>query len=98
MVYFSYNYLRKAWQKVLLDIFKERFPKNQEIKDLIQYFYKKYKKGFYVNEESRMNNDRGAAKYIGRYLARPDIAEYRILEYDGKKVRFCMKIIRQKRG
>jgi hypothetical protein len=35
-----------------------------------------------------MNNARGAAKYIGRYLARPAIAEYRILEYDGKKVKF----------
>ena len=27
-------------------------------------------------------------KYIGRYLARPAIAEYRIEEYDGRVVRF----------
>lgn len=73
---------------MLLDIFKERFPGNQKVQNLIRYFYKKYKEGFYVNAESRMNSARGAAKYIGRYLARPAIAEYRILEYDGKKVRF----------
>ncbi|SDM68561.1 Transposase zinc-binding domain-containing protein [Halanaerobium congolense] len=86
--YFSYKYLRKAWQKVLLDIFKERFSDNQKVQNLIKYFYIRYKEGFYVNAESRMNSARGAAKYIGRYLARPAIAEYRILEYDGKKVRF----------
>ena len=86
--YLSYEYLRKAWQKVLLDIFKERFPEDQKIKNLIRYYYQKYKKGFYVNAESKMRNARHAARYIGRYLARPAIAEYRILEYDGKTVRF----------
>jgi hypothetical protein len=35
-----------------------------------------------------MNDARGAAQYIGRYLARPAIAEYRILKYDGKTVLF----------
>jgi hypothetical protein len=55
---------------------------------LITNLYSKYRNGFYVNAESRMTSARHAARYIGRYLARPSIAEYRILEYDGKSVRF----------
>ncbi len=35
-----------------------------------------------------MKNAKGAAKYIGRYLARPAIAEYRILGYDREHVTF----------
>jgi hypothetical protein len=35
-----------------------------------------------------MRDAKGAAKYIGRYLARPAIAEYRIVKYDGKTVHF----------
>lgn len=35
-----------------------------------------------------MNNAKGVAKYIGRYLARPAIAEYRIVEYNGKIVHY----------
>ncbi|MHA6482132.1 transposase [Paenibacillus sp. strain BS8-2] len=45
-----------------------------------------FKHGFYVNAEQRMKDARGAAKYIGRYLARPAIAEYRIIKYDYNKV------------
>ncbi|WP_318616795.1 transposase [Sporosarcina sp. YIM B06819] len=47
--------------------------------------YSRYPKGFYVNAEK---NTKGAAKYIGRYLARPAIAEYRIEEYDGEMVKY----------
>ena len=35
-----------------------------------------------------MKDARGAVKYIGKYLARPAIAEYRIINYDGKKIKF----------
>ncbi|WP_297430459.1 transposase [Clostridium sp.] len=35
-----------------------------------------------INAKSRMKSARGAARYIGRYLARPAIAEYKILSYD----------------
>jgi hypothetical protein len=35
-----------------------------------------------------MKDAKGAAKYIGRYLARPAIAEYRIVSYDGDTVHF----------
>lgn len=86
--YIPYEYLRKAWQKVLLDLMKEKYGQETKMKNLINMLYHRYRKGFYVHAETRMTDARGAAQYIGRYLARPAIAEYRILSYDGKKVRF----------
>ena len=50
--------------------------------------YKKYNNGFYVNAQRDLTKIKEAAKYIGRYLSRPAIAEYRISGYDGKSVTF----------
>ena len=47
-----------------------------------------YTEGFYVNAERDLTNIKQATKYIGRYLARPAMAEYRITSYDGKSVTF----------
>ena len=82
-----YNYLRKSWQKLLLDIIKDNF-KDIRTKRLINRLYKMYKDGFYVNAERDLINIKQASKYIGRYLARPAIAEYRITGYDRKTVTF----------
>ena len=83
----TYNYLRKSWQKLVLDIIKDNF-KDVRTKRLINRLYKTYKEGFYVNAERDLTNIKQASKYIGRYLARPAIAEYRITDYDGKTVTF----------
>lgn len=82
-----YNYLRKSWQKLVLDLIKDNF-KDIRTKRLINRLYKTYKEGFYVNAERDLTNIKQASKYIGRYLARPAIAEYRITNYDGKTVTF----------
>jgi plasmid rolling circle replication initiator protein Rep len=86
--FIPYEYLRKSWQKVLLDLLKKWYPSNQKVYQLISELYQRYPKGFYVNAEKKMKDAKGAAKYIGRYLARPAIAEYRIKHYDGKTVEF----------
>lgn len=86
--YIPYEYLRKAWQKALMDLMKEKYGHEIKMRNLINSLYNRYRKGFYVHAETRMNDARGAAQYIGRYLARPAIAEYRILKYDGKMVLF----------
>ncbi|MCM3570938.1 transposase [Neobacillus mesonae] len=86
--FIPYEYLRKSWQKVLLDLLKSWFPNNQSVIRLVNDLYKRYQKGFYVNAERKMKDAKGAAKYIGRYLARPAIAEYRVVKYDGKTVHF----------
>ena len=86
--FIPYEFLRKSWQKVLLDLMKKWFPNHPKAQELINDLYRRYPKGFYVNAEQKMRDAKGAAKYIGRYLARPAIAEYRIVGYDGKEVEF----------
>jgi len=88
MDFIPYEYLRKAWQKVLLEWIQEKYPWSKKTKNLVYSLYRRYSKGFYVYAERRMTSARGEAKYIGRYLAKPAIAEYRILAYNGKRVRF----------
>lgn len=86
--YIPYDYLRKSWEKVLLGIVQKKFGREPGIKKLINELYRRYPKGFYVHAKTRMRDAKGAAKYIGRYLARPAIAEYRIISYDDRKVKF----------
>ncbi len=86
--YIPYDYLRKSWQKVVLDLIKKWFPGNQQMSELVNELYQRYPKGFYVNAEKRITNAKGVARYIGRYLARPAIAEYRIENYDGERVHY----------
>lgn len=86
--YIPYAYLRKAWQKLVLDLVLERFGHETKMRNLVNRLYHRYKDGFYVHAETRMKDAQGAARYIGRYLARPVIAEYRITAYDGKRVDF----------
>ncbi|MDR3596092.1 MAG: transposase [Clostridium sp.] len=79
--YIPYSYLKKSWQKILLEIIKKHFN-SYKTRQLISYLYKKYPKGFYVNAKRKLDDTRQAVKYIGRYLARAAIAEYRILKYE----------------
>lgn len=86
--YISFTYLRRSWQKLLMDLMLKWFGDDPKVKEIVNQLYKRYKNGFYVNAEQRMKDARGAAKYIGRYLARPAIAEYRIIKYDYEKVHY----------
>jgi hypothetical protein len=89
-IYFlPYSKLRKQWQYYLLTELKKCLPKTKDVSCLIDTLFVKYPKGFYVNAESKMDNAQKAAKYIGRYIARPSIAESRIQGYDGQTVAFA---------
>lgn len=85
-----YIVLKKSWQKCVLDIIADfsKINNNQIFKNKISLCYQKYKNGFYVNSEKRINNIFKIAKYIGRYLARPAIAEYRITNITNSNVTF----------
>ena len=85
--YMPYDMLRKRWETVLLKNLEEKVGK-KKIKALKDAMYKKYDKGFYVYAKGEMKDARGAAKYVGRYMGRPAIAESRIIKYDGEKVTF----------
>jgi len=85
MSYIDYEYLRKVWQYKLINYMVKKEPKKK-----IEYLkmFKRYKDGFVINAKSKMKDTKGAARYIGRYLGKPAIAEYRIMNYDGDKVTF----------
>lgn len=87
MKYIPYEMLRKRWETVLLKNLEEKIGK-KKIKALKEAMYKKYDKGFYVYAKGEMKEARGAARYVGRYMGRPAIAESRITGYDGEKVTF----------
>ena len=57
----------------------------------IDQLFKNNEKGFYVNGASKMTSALYAARYIGRYIARPALAEYRIISYNGEEVVFKYK-------
>lgn len=84
--FMSYPMLRKAWQKLLLDMIKEHYKNNIRMNNLVNQLYKKYPNGFYVNANRDVKNKKEATKYIGRYVGRPAISEKRIVSYDGEYV------------
>lgn len=87
--FLPYGMLRKKWQYHLLTALKANLPKTRMNSILIDYLFKSQSKGFYVNAESKMNSARHAASFIGRYMARPALAEHKIIAYDGAQVTFC---------
>lgn len=67
------------------------YRKDVDMKRLVNKMYKKYPNGFYVNARRSLKDTSQAIKYIGRYLGRAAIAEYRIKSYDGETVVFWYK-------
>lgn len=86
--HFAFEALRKRWQKILLDEITYISGNSKEIRILKNKLYKKHDKGFYVHAKTEIKSAKGAAKYVGRYVGRPAIAESRILDYDGENVTF----------
>ena len=89
--YFSYEALRKRWQKILLDEIIKREENKDSFRRLKNKIYKNNKDGFYVHAKNEIKSAKIAAKYIGRYVGRPAIAESRIIAYDGESVTFKYK-------
>jgi hypothetical protein len=89
-IYFlPYAKLRKQWQYYLLTELRRHLSDIKDVSQLIDTLFVKYPKGFYVNAESKMDDAQKAVKYVGRYIARPAIAESRIQSYDGETVTFA---------
>ena len=59
-----------------------------EAKKLKNSLYIDKDKGFYVHAKTQIKSAKIAAKYIGRYVGRPAIAESRIVRYDGINVTY----------
>ena len=86
--HFSYEALRKRWQKVLLDEVTAICGNSKSMRALRNKLYQNNGEGFYVHAKTEITSAKIAAKYIGRYVGRPAIAESRILKYDGVNVTY----------
>ena len=82
--YIPYNALHKNWEYNILKKLKKYIPKT-----IVEEAYRKYPNGFcvYVRED-RISSRKGLAKYLGRYVRHPAIANSRIIAYNGEAVRF----------
>lgn len=88
-----YESMRQVWKYKLLTNLKEALPKTRENARFIDRLFKDYPNGFYAHlpPESRITSMRMIAKYIGRYIRHPAIANCRLYGYDGKNVTFWYK-------
>ena len=76
----------------MLNIVQNGNYPNLKIKNLakkaVSKLYKKDKRLFFSVGSGDVNSPKGIVKYLGRYLARAPIAEYKITYYDNEKVTF----------
>lgn len=91
--YIPFKALRRTWQYQALTRLKAALPDTPEMSKLIDRMFKKYPEGFYIHvpEESRITSKRQIARYIGRYVRHPAIANSRLCRYDGENVTFWYK-------
>ena len=88
--YMPYKFWRKKWQYKLLTMLKKELPKCGETNVFIDMLFKNNPEGFVINAEHRFEKGEGwnMARYIGRYVKHPPIAESRIISFDGMQVIF----------
>lgn len=86
--FFSYPSFRKRFMKVLLDMLENDIGK-KNFRKIKNQIYLNHKEGFYVYAPpSKFKKYTDLIKYVCRYVARPVMAESRILNYDEKSVTF----------
>jgi|LGVF01.1.fsa_nt_gb hypothetical protein len=84
--FFPSKFFNNSWKYLVLKSISEAYPKCKKTKNIISLCYKK---DFFVNLKGEILDNRPQAlKYIGRYLMRPAIAEYRITRFENNEVTF----------
>jgi ssDNA-binding Zn-finger/Zn-ribbon topoisomerase 1 len=82
VTFLEYGKLRRIWQYQLLTAVKRQLPRTWENSCLIDSLFKRHPEGFYIYAKRRVSKPRSIARYIGRYLRHPAIAESRILDFN----------------
>ncbi len=87
--YLKYEIIHKKWQHHLLGMVKSYFGK-EKVQNLVDELWEKYPNGFVANIEKGKvpESCSGLAKYLAKYVTSPPIAIRRIVEYDGKTVKY----------
>ena len=75
--------MHKEWQYVVLTELKKYLPK-----EFIDLLFRRYPNGFAPNVNPLRISGRELAKYIGRYVRHPAIANSRITAYNKEAVKF----------
>jgi len=77
---------RRKWQFEVLRKLQEAGLPNEVATEM----YQKYRKGFYVwlHKRGTINHPKLIARYVGRYVRHPAIANSRITSFDGNVVKF----------
>jgi len=84
--YFKDSFFNNSWKHLVLKTIKSFYPKCNKTRKRIN---KCYRKNFFINLRGEpLKIDSKSLEYIGRYLMRPAIAEYRITKYNGTHVTF----------
>ncbi len=90
--YFHVNSIAGQWKKLVIDIVKSGNYDNPNLKrkafQVVNKLYHQNTRFFFNVAKNDLNNNIYAIKYIGRYLSRAPIAEYKILDFSDKKVTF----------
>lgn len=85
--YIPYNALHKKWEYKILKKLNKHLPQG-----IIEEAYRKYPKGFCVYvKEDRIYSRKGLARYLGRYVRHPAIANSRIIAYNKEAVKIYWK-------
>ena len=80
--FLEYGKLRRIWQYQLLTMVKRQMSMSYANSCFIDGLFKGHPEGSYVYAKIRVTKPRQIAKYIGRYLRHPAIAESRISDFD----------------
>ena len=90
--FFNVNSIAGQWKFHVLDIIANGQYPNQKIhnmaKNTVSLLYNTDKRFFFNVGDGNINNNKGIIKYLGRYLARAPIAEYKILSISDEFVSF----------
>jgi len=87
--YVPYRLLRKKWQWSPLTMLRQTV-KTQEMKQLVEVCYTRYRKGFVINVQKGDVPARyqSLARYLAKYVVSPPISLRRIDCYDGYRVTY----------
>lgn len=84
--YFHVNSIANQWKYLLCNLINNGNYPNDAIKqkaiNTVSLMYKKDVRFFFNVGDNDVNNPKGIIKYLGRYLARVPIAEYKITDID----------------
>ena len=92
MRHFNVDTIAGQWKYHVLKIIQNGEYHDSKIKkktlDTVSKLYKENKRFFFNVGDGDINSTKGIIRYLGRYLARSPVAEYKITEIDDGKVTF----------